>query len=73
MAAVVALLLLVPGSLLVIALLAVAWTALFVCLHVVAEIIHPLRARIYVRVRRAETARIEAVELPLISPGTRAA
>jgi hypothetical protein len=69
MAGVLALLLVVSGSLFAMAALAIAWTALFACVHVIGELARPIRDRAKARARRSEACRVDAVEVPLILPG----
>ena len=68
MAAVLALLLVVPGSLMVMSLMVIAWTILFVLLHVIGEIARPMRDHVRARAQRAEARRVDAVEVPLVLP-----
>ena len=54
MAAFLALVLIVPGSLFVMGALAIVWTALFASLHVVSEVVSTLRSQVRSRVQRAK-------------------
>jgi len=68
MAAVVALLLVIPGSLMVMSLIVIAWTILFTVLHVIGELARPMRDYVRARAQRSEARRIDTFEAPLVLP-----
>jgi fatty acid desaturase len=68
MAAVLALLLIVPGSLIVMSIFMIAWTFLFTVLHVIGELARPMRDHARARAQRSEARRVDAVKVSLVLP-----
>lgn len=68
MAGVLALVLLVPGSLLVVGAMAIVWTGAFVIAHAAGVIASGARAAVRQRIPRRAGPAVPVVELPVVLP-----